>query len=86
MTSRKFIYIPHALERMAQRHISRSQVENAVLDPQKLSQNPDTLRWTADRDTTAGNFIRVVYAEGPDGVEIITTVITAIRISQRRKP
>ncbi|WP_189093283.1 DUF4258 domain-containing protein [Deinococcus ruber] len=78
---RKFTYSPHALDSMRKRHIHKNQVEKAVLSPDRLTEDPARSRWVAERDTSAGNFIRVVYAETPNGVEIVTTVITAIRIT-----
>ncbi len=81
MADRTFQYSSHALSQMAVRWIGANQVESTVLKPDRLSRSSRTGRWTAERDTSAGNFIRVVYVESQSGIQIITTLITAIRIT-----
>jgi hypothetical protein len=66
---------------MVLRRIGANQIERAVLEPDRLTRNLKTGRWMAGRDTSAGNFIRVIYVESSSGLQIVTTVITAIRIT-----
>jgi len=72
---------PHALDRMGTRLISRRQIEQVIASPTRTfpSTNPPG-GIVAERLTTAGNTLRVVYVEreGPDGLEAF--VLTVIRI------
>jgi hypothetical protein len=51
----------HARERMEERFISRQQVEQALFQPDTVRLEKGVL--IAERKTTAGNTIRVVYKE-----------------------
>lgn len=50
----------HALERMAERSISKGQVRRTVLEPDSATGTGE--RRVAERRTEVGNTIRVVYA------------------------
>jgi predicted fused transcriptional regulator/phosphomethylpyrimidine kinase len=72
-------YTPHVLKRMRERRISQKQVEKVLAEPHKAYSSGD--RMVAERRTSAGNTLRVVYLEGPYGTEQGALVITVIRIA-----
>lgn len=75
----EFRYSHHARERMRTRHIREAQVESTVNEPDRRSE--DGGRFIAERDTTQGNIVQVVYTVDSSGAAV---VITAMRIKGRR--
>ena len=71
-------YSQHARDQMQDRRISRNQVERSLRDPDRLRLERNRL--VAERDTAAGNYIRVVYVERLTDHGTVALVITAIRI------
>ena len=74
-------YHPHALLRMRQRKVGPLQVEATVSEPHRLRPSHSN-RLVDERDTAAGNTLRVVY-EARDGGET-AYVWTVIRIGRKR--
>jgi hypothetical protein len=71
---------PHARQRMEERKIGENQVLRAIAEPDR--QYPShSGRFVAERQTAAGNVIRVVYVEQDNGATAF--VITVIRMSRR---
>jgi hypothetical protein len=74
-------YSKHARERMEERNISRQQVEQTLFHPDTVRLDKGVL--IAERETTAGNTIRVVYREVLTNQGQAAHVITTIRIAGR---
>lgn len=64
---------------MRERSISKKQVERAIEQPDRLAYEGGKL--VAERDTSAGNTIRVVYVERLTSDGETAHVVTVIRIS-----
>jgi hypothetical protein len=77
----KITYAFHARKRMKQRRISERQVIRTLEEPDMTY--PSKGKLVAERRTTQGNTLRVVYIESPEGPQVVSAVvITAIRIGQ----
>jgi hypothetical protein len=72
-------YSEHALDRMELRSIARNQVERTLHEPDRLTLQKDKL--VAERSTSHGNTIRVVYVERLTGNGTEAHVVTVIRIA-----
>lgn len=68
-------YIPHALERMKERGISRELVEEVLLSPDNTLEGYFGRKVAQKRIN--GKLIRVVYEEKEDEVLVITAYITS---------
>jgi hypothetical protein len=66
----------HARARLRERRISLEQIKRTLNHPHRLERQGE--RFVAERDTTRGNVLRVVYTLEQDGAALI---VTAIRIS-----
>ncbi|MEA2524024.1 MAG: hypothetical protein QOF73_1251, partial [Thermomicrobiales bacterium] len=72
-------YSQHARDRMDERSISKGQVERTIAQPDRLTYEGSKL--VAERRTSAGNTIRVVYVERLTDDGTAAHVVTVIRIS-----
>ena len=72
-------YSNHARERMTERSISKRQVELTLFRPDSVRLSKGRL--IAERRTTAGNTIRVVYREQLTNQGQTAHVITVIRLA-----
>lgn len=79
-------YSPHALAQMQLRRIKKNQVEKTINHPHNFYRSRE--RFVAERTTSYGNTLRVVYTVEPnDDNTMRAVIITAIRISRpRRQP
>jgi hypothetical protein len=69
---------------MRERRISEQQVVRAVNKPDVVKQGQNN-RLIAERTTTQGNILRVVYIEVPEGLQLVSAlVVTVVRIAGRR--
>lgn len=72
-------YSQHALDQMEERRIGKGQIENTLRNPDRTRFDRDRL--IAERNTAAGNFIRVVYVEKLTSNGTVARVVTVIRIT-----
>jgi len=78
-------YSKHAREQMAERLISPRQIERTIAAPNRTRPSTNPLgRTVAERETAAGNTLRVVYAEVPTLAGVTAHVVTIIRIGRKR--
>ena len=80
-------FTKHALDQISKRQIGSNQILNTLNDPDRTRFERGCL--IAERDTTAGNFIRVVYVEKLTANGTVARVITVIRnypINRRPHP
>ncbi len=54
----------HARKRMRQRNIPRNQILRTLNEPERRYESGDQM--VAERSTTAGNVVQVVYVESPE--------------------
>ena len=72
-------YSPHARDQIRDRRIGINQVERTLRTPERLRLERNRL--VAERETEAGNIIRVVYVERLTERGAVALVITAIRVT-----
>ncbi len=79
-------YSNHARDQMRLRLIGEEQAERTIAAPTRSypSTNPPG-RIVAERVTTVGNTLRVVYVELPTAQGTVAHVVTVIRIRGRRR-
>lgn len=63
----------HARDRQRGRRISLEQIKRTLNHPHRLERQGE--RFIAERDTTQGNILRVVYTLEQDGAALVLTVI-----------
>lgn len=73
-------YSQHALDRMGERNIGKNQIERTLHQPDKVTLQKDK-KLVAERVTSHGNTIRVVYVERLTGNGPEAHVVTVIRIA-----
>jgi hypothetical protein len=80
MPYNQVIFSAHALRRMRERRISQAQVTRAINQPDTLSVSRGL--FVAERRTSSGNTLRVVFHEQAGAQQVINAVvITAIRMA-----
>jgi hypothetical protein len=80
----EIIISEHARIRMRERRISEQQVARTINQPDVVKVGAKN-RLIAERATSQGNTIRVVYIETQDGPLLVSAVVvTAVRIAPRR--
>ena len=84
-TERRVTYSRHARDQMALRLISERQVERTIDAPNRRSPSTNpTGRLIAERETEAGNTLRVVYVDRSTPTGDAAHVVTVIRIGKAR--
>jgi len=72
MESNKSIFVPHALERMHKREVSREQVIEAIRNPDSVYPGKEGVNRKMILKDFGGRVVKVVYAERPEGILVIT--------------
>ncbi|WP_324735203.1 DUF4258 domain-containing protein [Thermococcus sp. SY098] len=75
MNKRDITFIPHALERMNEREISKELVIEALLNPDKVGEGYFGRK--VAQKVIDGKLIRVIYEEHEDSIIVITVYITS---------
>ncbi|NJE08907.1 DUF4258 domain-containing protein [Thermococcus sp. M39] len=75
MNKENIVFIPHALERMKERGISKELVVEALANPDKVGEGYFGRK--VAQKVIDGKLIRVIYEEHEDSIIVITVYITS---------